>query len=96
MPDYPTGEQITSYIDSYASHFDLLKHCQLGVDLEIIQLHQDGFKWDLRLRDKAGSRLETYDKVLFATGPDNASWFPKSPGMETYKGNIVHAQAYKR
>lgn len=52
-------------------------------------------KWDVRVKDESGVRVETFDKVLVTTGPFGKAYLPDTPGQEDFKGEIIHAQSYK-
>jgi dimethylaniline monooxygenase (N-oxide forming) len=51
--------------------------------------------WEIRLRDPAGQRVETFDKVLVTSGPWSRPYTPTVPGLEDFRGQIVHSQAFK-
>ena len=52
--------------------------------------------WEIKLRDAAGERVETFDKVLVTSGPWARPFTPKVTGMESFEGKIVHSQSFKR
>ena len=87
---------MVKYLQAYASHFDLLKRCRLGVNVDRLQRSSDGSQWELCLSDKTGSHMAKFDKVLFATGPYNVPYTPRVPGMESFRGKLLHSQAFKR
>ena len=87
---------VAKYLQAYAIHFDLLKRCRLGVAVDRLQRSSDGSQWELCLSDKTGSHMAKFDKVLFATGPYNVPYTPRVPGMESFRGKLLHSQAFKR
>ena len=52
-------------------------------------------RWIVRIRDAKGERDEVFDKVLVTNGPWCRTYIPDLPGMDSFKGEILHAQAYK-
>ncbi|ORX35897.1 flavin monooxygenase-like protein [Kockovaella imperatae] len=52
-------------------------------------------RWELKYRDGSGEHEEIFDKVLVTNGPWGKAWVPFLPGQESFKGKIIHAQAYK-
>ena len=95
-PDYPPAEQIAQYIDSYTDHFELRPHCRLGTTVERITKSPDGKGWMVRSQEK-GSEVkdEHFDKVLVTTGTYSRPSVPTMEGAATFKGRILHSQAFK-
>jgi dimethylaniline monooxygenase (N-oxide forming) len=52
-------------------------------------------RWNITLKDEQGERNEVFERVLVTTGPFGTPYTPKVPGMNDFKGEIMHAQAYK-
>ena len=96
-PDYPTAEQIEQYINAYADHFRLRPHCRLETAVERIVRAADGHGWVVRSRAQgAGSTTEErFEKVLVTTGTYSKPFMPTLKGVEHFKGQILHSQAFK-
>jgi cation diffusion facilitator CzcD-associated flavoprotein CzcO len=96
VPQYPTADHIIEYLKAYVKQFDLDKHFKLGLKVERLERSADDRQWTLRLIDKSSQTVvKNFDKVIVATGPFNTAFVPKVPGLEAFKGEIIHAQAYK-
>jgi dimethylaniline monooxygenase (N-oxide forming) len=69
-----------------------LRTTLLGLDRD-----KEDFSWCVQLRlDDGTERSERFDKVLVATGPYARPFTPKIPGIERFRGQLMHVQAYKR
>lgn len=101
IPDYPSGAQVLAYLESYADHFGLLPHCRFRTALRRIDRLSNDDGWALEIDtlgsggEVTGSRVESFDKVVIATGPYTKPYLPKIEGMEGFKGEVIHAQGYK-
>ncbi len=74
-----------------------MKHCHLGVTvLRIERASPSGpVKWAIKFRDKAGERVEVFDRVLVTTGPFERPFLPMIEGVDDFEGRVIHSQAYK-
>ncbi|KAF3907848.1 hypothetical protein ABW20_dc0101101 [Dactylellina cionopaga] len=96
--NYPLAEDIAKYIQGYAAHYDLLRHCRLGVTVEKLERSKDGQAWDITLRDSsAGNSVSTeqYSRVFVCTGPQNRPLLPTHEGIHLFKGRVLHSRAFK-
>ena len=96
-PDYPHHSQVLAYLERYADHFGLREHIWFGTDVTSVQPSEDG-RWDVTVNGARGggqSRTQRYAAVVIANGHN---WSPKLPayeGIEDFKGETIHASAYK-
>jgi len=90
-PDYPSWRQIRDYIRSFADHFDLTRHVQLGVAvLEATPIDQD--QWSVTL---STGETYVYEGLINATG---VTWHPNRPrlfGEELFRGVLHHSVEYR-
>jgi hypothetical protein len=98
-PDYPHHSQLLAYFERYADHFGLRQHIWFGT--EVVRAHpvSDGAspRWDVTVRGSRGGTVRTmrYAAVVAANGHN---WSPKMPqyeGLDTFRGKVMHASAYK-
>lgn len=87
FPDFPTRAQVVEYLAGYAHHFQL--NIETGVTVQRA-FFQDGF-W--RLQTNRGR--ETAVALVAATGIWSTPRCPHFPGEESFRGQIMHANAYK-
>jgi len=87
---YGTAPQMLAYFESYAKHFDLLKHIRFG-ERVASAMPVNGAGWRLELE---GGETREYKAVIIATGQYN---HPKRPHNETpgeFTGEILHVYDY--
>jgi len=96
-PDYPHHAQVLAYLERYAEHFGLRQHIWFGTEVTRVE-PADGGRWDVTISGARGGgsdRTQRYAAVVVANGH---LWSPKTPtyeGLEDFKGNVIHASAYK-
>jgi len=93
MHDYPTGEQVKSYIKDFATHFDLLKYVDLNASVKKAETHDN--KWTLRVV-KSGSVKEVVecDYLIVATGMYSVPQFPEAVRALRERRNVLHASQF--
>lgn len=91
--DYPTWQQMHSYLNGYADHFGLRKHIKLSSPVTNLD-RKDG-QWVLEVSPKDGPvRQDTYDKVVVATGSFVKPKWPNFKGIEKFSGFTSHAMHF--
>jgi flavin-binding monooxygenase-like protein len=96
-PDYPHHSQVLAYLERYADHFRLREHIWFGTEVTRVEPAEDG-RWDVTVSGARGGgadRVQRYGAVVIANGHN---WSPKLPGydgMAEFKGEVIHAAAYK-
>jgi len=89
FPDYPTNQQILSYVRSYADAFGLRQAIRFNTAVSDVKKEHDG-RWLVTLSD--GSRRR-YHAVICATG---CNWDPNMPEVKgNFNGEIRHSVTYK-
>jgi NADPH-dependent glutamate synthase beta subunit-like oxidoreductase len=86
-PAYPSRLQVIEYLESYAAHFDI----RPAFGTEVLGLRQSGAQW--WAETKRGPI--TAPIAVVATGIARAPYRPSWPGMEAYRGVIVHSSEYR-
>ncbi|KAK6353456.1 hypothetical protein TWF696_005420 [Orbilia brochopaga] len=93
---YPLASDVAKYIQAYAAHFDILKHCRLGFTIRNLERAKDGQGWNLTVEDKDGKTVsEQYDRIVVCTGPQTHALNPEHEGASQFKGRILNGQAFK-
>lgn len=88
-PPYPSRRQAHDYLRSYADHFRLRDHIQLGSAVE--RIVHDGEQWQVQIAGESTPR--PFAAVVVANGHHWEPLFPNFPGQFT--GDILHARQYK-
>jgi dimethylaniline monooxygenase (N-oxide forming) len=96
-PAFPTALQVHKYLESYADEFDLLPHIHLQTKVLRVTRNDDDTKWTVHLQERNGSETATdFDKVAVCSGEWGKQRMPLFSGRDLFKGEIIHAQAFKR
>lgn len=102
-PDYPSGEQVAAYLESYAEKFKILQYCRLGETVQLVRRHPIENKWILDVKTRSSTksekedsgREEVFDRVYLTTGALAVPHVPTFPGIEKFKGQVLHTREYK-
>ncbi|KAJ9614092.1 hypothetical protein H2200_002228 [Cladophialophora chaetospira] len=94
---YPSSAQIDKYLNDYADAFNLRPHLQLSTKIHAMERDDGQCCWHVTIAGSTSSELEKrrFDKVVIATGPHNKPVMPELPNLEAFKGEVVHAIAFK-
>ncbi|KIW04122.1 uncharacterized protein PV09_04932 [Verruconis gallopava] len=93
--DYPTWQEMHRYLESYCDAFDLRPHIQLCSP--VTRLSRSGRQWVLHISPPdCEPRTECFDKVVVATGTFTTPRQPHLPGIENFKGSVIHAINFHR
>lgn len=84
---YPDRDEVVRYLDAFAKHFDI----PIQFDQEVIDVSKEN---DLfRIRTANGKSF--YSRSLIcASGPFTKPFVPQIPGMNDFRGEILHSKQY--
>lgn len=91
--DYATGEQVQTYIESYADAFGLRHFIQFNTKVTGAQQIGDG-RWKIHTETKEGATdIIDFDYLVMATGLYSGinKYIPSIPGQEVFPGEIIHS-----
>ncbi|CAM3748500.1 flavin-containing monooxygenase [Parendozoicomonas haliclonae] len=91
-PDYPSNEQILTYIQSFAKTFDLEADIRFNTVVNNVRKQEQ--YWQLESTHNGLTTTENYRWVVCANG---TNWHPNRPtlkGEENFHGKIIHAVDY--
>lgn len=102
-PEFPSGEQVQAYLQSYAEAYGLGPHLRLSTEVVATSLDEATGRWTMQLRgveqpDGAGSE-ETVevDHLVVCNGIFSDPSVPDYPGADAYAaagGRLRHASAF--
>lgn len=104
-PDFPIPEQersylcheeILSFLDQYANHFDLKEHIKfLHCVIRVRPIGDD--RWEVIVRDLPNNEYKTleFDAVMVSNGHFHAPNLPNFPGKKLFKGKQIHSHDYR-
>ena len=95
-PDYPHHSKLLTYLQRYADHFGLREHIWFGT--EVVRVDPvDGDRWDVTTRSTGrggAEHTQRYAAVVVANGHNWAPRIPAYPGVDDFRGEVIHASAY--
>jgi cation diffusion facilitator CzcD-associated flavoprotein CzcO len=91
-PDYPTYRQIRDYIRAFAVEFGLYDHIVFNAHVERTKLEDEG-SWTVTVAGEAEPRR--YRGLICANGTTWTPNLPTYPGLETFGGEVRHANIYR-
>ncbi len=86
-PRYPAREQFLQYLQAYAIEHHVAP--RLGVAVQVVKRRAERFIVDT----SAGVLAPRF--VVMATGYNGAPNLPSVPGLERFRGTVIHAGVYK-
>jgi hypothetical protein len=96
-PDYPRHNQVLAYLERYADHFGLREHVWFGTEVTRVEPAEGG-RFDVTISGARGGgsdRTQRYGAVVVANGHNWAPKLPAYEGLEQFRGEVIHASAYK-
>ncbi|MEM7136001.1 MAG: NAD(P)/FAD-dependent oxidoreductase [Myxococcota bacterium] len=87
VPQFPSRKEVVAYMDDYAAaHGVNPLFCQ-----EVKRASRRNRKWRVETQD----RLFEAEGLVVATGYNRKPYSPTWPGMDTFKGEILHSRDYR-
>ncbi len=86
-PLYPSRQQVVEYLENYAARFDI----RPVFNTTVCRLWSECGRW---FADAAGGSISAPVAVV-ATGLADAPYRPSWPGMELYRGPVIHSSEYR-
>ena len=92
-PDFPSCDQIVSYLNSYARHFRVLKRIRFQCDVTKLERRPNKGGWSISYFDKKSESefVREFDLVIVCNGLYSTPKLPTFPNQEKYTGRIVHS-----
>lgn len=101
FPNYMHNTLVNKYLKMYAERFDLVKYVKFNTSITAVQKPEDftsSGQWNVTIKDeKTGKvREEIFDAVMVCTGHHAKPHLPRFPGMDNFKGKIIHTHYYRK
>ncbi|CAD5207774.1 unnamed protein product [Bursaphelenchus xylophilus] len=99
-PWFMTNKRMHQYLQDYAHHHDLIKHCRFNhrvIRVERAPDFEESGEWIVEYEDGNENRnVEVFQTVLICTGRQSIPFMPREyPGQRNFKGNIIHSKQFK-
>jgi dimethylaniline monooxygenase (N-oxide forming) len=93
-PEWPSGSQMSKYLENYARHFGILSHIRFHT--QVWDMKQEGNQWRIETKNTEDNYLATYifDFVAVCTGTFHEQHIPSYPGLDAYRasgGKVLHS-----
>lgn len=96
-PEWPSGQQVQDYLNSYADHFGLKPLIRLSTPVTHATQGADG-RWTVTFRPDGGDeRSETFDFLNICNGIFSAPATPDFPGAAEFRkagGTVCHSSEF--
>ncbi|XP_042562441.1 flavin-containing monooxygenase FMO GS-OX-like 4 isoform X1 [Clupea harengus] len=103
LPSFLPHQDVQKYLERYCEHFAITPHIKFNTAVEEarpIAMEMDREKtmaWEVTTRDQHGTQnTETFDSVFICTGHYSDPHIPPIPGLQYFKGKVMHSHAYRR
>ncbi len=95
-PDYPHHSALLSYFERYTDHFGLREHVWFGTEVTSVEpIENDRWKVTVRPAHGGSERTLSYAAVVVANGHNWHPRVPSFPGIEEFRGKVMHASSYQ-
>ena len=85
FPEWPSGEQVQSYLEGYVARFGLAEVLRLGTEVTRASLSEAGDSWEVASRGPDGRfTIETFEQLVVANGIFSVPAVPAYPGTEEF------------
>ncbi|HLP39478.1 flavin-containing monooxygenase [Lacibacter sp.] len=95
-PQWPSGEQVQSYLTAYAKKFHVFPFIQFSHEIRNVRLIDN--KWLVTSKHKGTSFTEQVDFLIICNGTFSDPFIPEIPGMESFidaGGQILHSTQFQ-
>ncbi|XP_071820461.1 flavin-containing monooxygenase 5-like [Apostichopus japonicus] len=101
FPNYMHNSRVHEYLSMYVKKFDLLKYIIFETSITAVKRTDDFLstgRWRVTIKDeKTGStKEEIFDFVLICTGHHAKPNIPQFPGIDKFKGEVLHTHYYRK
>ncbi|KAI9148825.1 Monooxygenase aurF [Paramyrothecium foliicola] len=97
---HPTAKQVESYLNAYASHFNILHKIHFSTEIVKIERDESTGEWIVNTRrtkqsDGSANETLTFDRIVVASGTLNVAKMPEILGSDKFEGSIIHSRDFK-
>ncbi|KAM0820834.1 putative Sterigmatocystin biosynthesis monooxygenase stcW [Seiridium cardinale] len=90
---YSPGSEILSYLNHVADKYDARKYMKFEHEFKGARWSENTGKWEVTILRLSDNQIiyDTADVLLKATGTLNKWQWPDIPGLQTFKGTLLHS-----
>ncbi|WP_341530472.1 NAD(P)/FAD-dependent oxidoreductase [Nostoc sp. UHCC 0302] len=95
-PQLPSGQQIRSYLEDYAHHFQIFDKIHFNSIVNELEPISDN-RWILHYtnRETGETTQKQFDFIVVSTGLYSNPYIPHVPNREVFSGKVLHSSEYK-
>ena len=90
FPEYPHHHQIAHYLESYAKHFDLMRHIRFHCEVKNARRVDDGWRVTL-----SNGETHEFGALCVANGHHDDAHWPEPRGSGVFGGHEIHSRDYR-
>ncbi|BBL36021.1 ferredoxin--NADP reductase (plasmid) [Nitrosomonas stercoris] len=96
VSDFPDHREVLAYIEAYTIEYAINKHIVFNTEVTRLEQSNSG-NWIVNGRSSPGNSEQcwTAHSVAIASGHHRTPLWPKVPGLENFKGRVLHSSQYK-
>ncbi len=92
---YSSSEEIWQYLKDVAVKYDLEKYVKFNTKVESTTWDEESGRWNVRLVAADGTYQDDWcDILVSASGVLNSWKYPDIPGLDSFKGKLMHSAAW--
>ncbi|RVX71012.1 hypothetical protein B0A52_03377 [Exophiala mesophila] len=93
---YSKGSEIQQYYDNVVEKYGAKPHIKLSHEVLSARWLSDEFQWELEVKDLSTNTvfIDRADALIAAPGRVNQAKYPGIPGLDKFKGVIVHTSKW--
>ena len=102
VPALCSHRDVRQYIEEYANHYELKKFIKFNsivTEIKPYQKTENEVIWEVRVNDvgkpEERGEMERFDAVIVAAGVFSAPYVPEIPGLNEFKGKVIHSFDYR-
>ncbi|XP_013867596.1 flavin-containing monooxygenase FMO GS-OX5 isoform X2 [Austrofundulus limnaeus] len=96
-------QEVQRYLDRYCENFHIRTHIRFNTEVRQVRPvvtttegEERTVTWEVTSSDSSGGQeTETFDSVLVCSGHYSDPHLPHIPGLERFKGKVLHSHSYK-
>ncbi|XP_046869719.1 flavin-containing monooxygenase FMO GS-OX-like 3 [Hypomesus transpacificus] len=103
LPSFLPHKEVHRYLQSYCETHSITPHIKFATVVDDVSPvatetgeSSAGTRWTVTSRDESGAETaEGFDSVFICNGHYSDPHFPSIPGMEHFKGTVMHSHSYR-
>lgn len=91
-PTFPSAKQVGEYLAAFARKF--IPQGAISLNSKVSNVERSADRWKVTWTANDALFSEEFDFMIIACGFFSEPFIPEIPGLDTFKGSIIHSSAY--